>query len=616
MASALADPCSQASECAFRCSRLQLLWHVDFERKVLRGCAEWTVQRSDGYALTGDSKPKDVDDATVVLDTKALKIEAVRVEGKPATFSLCDEHHVFGQALKISLRPAGQGDGPFQVSIDYETSPESSACQWLSAELTAGKEHPYLFTQCQAIHGRALLPCQDSPGAKFSYEASVTVPEWATALMSARRGAAPAAAAKPPDASTRVFAFHQPVPVPAYLFAIAVGHLASREVGPRSLVWSEPSMVDEVAHEFAEVESFLQAAEEITGQPYIWGQYDLLCLPPSFPYGGMENPCLTFLTPTLIAGDRSLAGVVAHEVSHSWTGNLLTNHTWEHFWLNEGWTVWLERRIEAKMHGETWYAFSSLEANDSLQEAVSRYGDSHNFTKLVPTLRDIDPDDAFSCIPYEKGFQFIHFLGEVIGSKAFPEYVTAYIGEFKMKTLTSDEFKAFTISWCGGRGVDLSAVDWDEWLHAPGMPPVRLSLANVEGERAKELAAQWLRPQSEMDPSGCPEGAAAGAPQGWRHQHWLVFFGCLSSEIDSEPSHALSLERLLRMDEAYGFSASRNAEVVTHHREGRASLSASLALTRIAQHRCVAVAGRHERESNAVITMWGIFAWRHFRNMY
>uniref|UniRef100_A0A7S4BEG6 Peptidase M1 leukotriene A4 hydrolase/aminopeptidase C-terminal domain-containing protein n=1 Tax=Chrysotila carterae TaxID=13221 RepID=A0A7S4BEG6_CHRCT len=249
------------------------------------------------------------------------------------------------------------------------------------------------------------------------------------------------------------------------------------------------------------------------------------------------------------------------QVSHSWTGNLLTNHTWEHFWLNEGWTVWLERRIEAKMHGETWYAFSSLEANDSLQEAVSRYGDSHNFTKLVPTLRDIDPDDAFSCIPYEKGFQFIHFLGEVIGSKAFPEYVTAYIGEFKMKTLTSDEFKAFTISWCGGRGVDLSAVDWDEWLHAPGMPPVRLSLANVEGERAKELAAQWLRPQSEMDPSGCPEGAAAGAPQGWRHQHWLVFFGCLSSEIDSEPSHALSLERLLRMDEAYGFSASRNAEV-------------------------------------------------------
>jgi len=312
-------------------------------------------------------------------------------------------------------------------------------------------------------------------------------------------------------------------------------------------------MVAEVAYEFAEVESFIAAAETITSQPYIWGQYDLLCLPPSFPYGGMENPCLTFLTPTLLAGDRSLAGVVAHEVSHSWTGNLVTNRTWEHFWLNEGWTVWLERRIEAHLHGETWYGFNALEANSSLEEAIRGYGKEHNFTSLVPKLEGMDPDDAFSVIPYEKGFQLLHHLREVCGAAPFGEFVSAYFAAFKMKTVTSAEFRDFFIDWASVSEIDASSVDWDTWLLSPGFPPLAADFANPEGAKAEALAAMWLAPEATFTPTGEP--ADCELPDGWRHRHMLVFLGALSA------AGGLSEKRLKRMDELYGLSASKNAEV-------------------------------------------------------
>eukprot|EP00308_Calcidiscus_leptoporus_P016851 CAMPEP_0119404024 /NCGR_PEP_ID=MMETSP1334-20130426/143682_1 /TAXON_ID=127549 /ORGANISM="Calcidiscus leptoporus, Strain RCC1130" /LENGTH=377 /DNA_ID=CAMNT_0007427981 /DNA_START=59 /DNA_END=1193 /DNA_ORIENTATION=- len=300
-------------------------------------------------------------------------------------------------------------------------------------------------------------------------------------------------------------------------------------------------MVEVVAHEFAEVESFLSAAEKITKQPYIWSQYDLLCLPPSFPYGGMENPCLAFLTPTLLAGDRSLAGVVAHEVSHSWTGNLVTNRTWEHFWLNEGWTVWLERRIEAHLHGESWYGFNALAAHASLEEAVRGYGEEHNFTALVPALDGMDPDDAFSVIPYEKGFQLLHHLCEVCGADAFGDFVGAYISAFKMKTITSAEFRDFFTSWCAAREIDSSSVEWDKWLG---------------GRKGEELAKLWLGLEGAIDPSAAPPGASDGLPEGWRHRHTLVFLDQLSKHVQS-----LTSTKLHRIDELYGWTASKNSEV-------------------------------------------------------
>jgi len=554
------DPCTLANTEDAALKHLELDWQVDFSSHVISGCALWHVQII---------KPT----GKLLLDTKMLAVSRVLVDGLEASFELLAAHDAFGSALQVTLPVCASESLPtLKVACYYSTHPESSACQWLSEELTAGKKHPYLFTQCQAIHARALMPCQDTPGSKFTYSASVTVPSWATPLMSAisggpaastesasrkrargEAGAQPAADAPEP---TTTFSFEQTVPIPSYLLALAVGELHSRKIGPRSLVWSEPSMVEAAAHEFVDVERFLQAAETITGQEYVWGQYDILCLPPSFPYGGMENPCLTFVTPTLLAGDRSLAGVVAHEVSHSWTGNLLTNRTWEHFWLNEGWTVWLERRIEAHLHGEKWYDFGANERAADLTETIQQYGEGHSFTSLLPDLTGMDPDDAFSVVPYEKGFRLLHHLSEVVGRDAFFTFVRAYIARFKFKTLTSACFRDFFIEWCANASVDCSDVDWDTWLHEPGHPPVADRFSNEEGERALDVARRWIDPAAAVAPGGEPEGCGANAVEGWRYAHWAVFLNELGKEASK-----LSVDKLRKMDGLYDITSSRNAEV-------------------------------------------------------
>jgi len=316
-------------------------------------------------------------------------------------------------------------------------------------------------------------------------------------------------------------------------------------------------MVDAFAYEFGETERYIKAAEAITGQPYVWGACDLLCLPPSFPYGGMENPCLIFVTPTLLAGDRSLAGVVAHEVAHSWTGNLLTNHTWEHFWLNEGWTVWLERRIQARLDGEQWYEHGATDRALVLAETIEQFGAEHSFTSLTPILDELDPDDAFSVIPYEKGFLLLHYLSTITGAALFGEFVTAYISQFKFKTLTGADFRAFFTEWCTGKGIDSSAVDWEAWLINPGAPPVEMAFGNTVGAQASDLAKRWLKAEGEGEPEGC----TAEAVKGWMYAHWTVFLDEITSAIRSDSSRALSLSRLKRMDELYSLTASHNSEI-------------------------------------------------------
>lgn len=246
------------------------------------------------------------------------------------------------------------------VRIDYETSNRASGLQWLTPEQTLGKQHPYLFSQCQAIHARSVLPCQDTPAVKFTYEATVEHPKELTALMSALVE----------KKETGVTKFKQEVPIPAYLLAIAIGDLVSRPLGPHSNVWAEAGIVDAAAEEFSETDKMLKTASDICG-PYVWKQYDLLVMPPSFPFGGMENPCLTFVTPTVLAGDKSLADVVAHEIAHSWTGNLVTNKNFEHFWLNEGFTVFVETKIVGRLQGNKERDFHMLRNLTELKECVS-----------------------------------------------------------------------------------------------------------------------------------------------------------------------------------------------------------------------------------------------------
>ena len=468
------DKSTLASLSSYTFSHLELALTVDFDTKTLSGSATWTVV------------PTTITDE-LVLDTSAgLTVSSVSVCGMKVEHAMREPHVAFGMACVIPVpQTLREVDRELKVKIEYATGAESTALQWLPPEQTAGKQYPYMFSQCQAIHARALLPCPDAPTAKFTYEATVSVPEWATALMSAVSLGTAGESKK----GLRIFQFKQTVPIPSYLVAIAVGELKGVRVGPRSTVWAEPSVVESAAWEFAETEQYLLAGEAITGQPYVWGIYDILCMPPSFPYGGMENPCLTFATPTLLAGDRSLANVIAHgectwirtrplvppgsntmideahgalivrmfeyrrsaEIAHSWTGNLVTNETWEHFWLNEGWTRWLENRILVHCEGaggEDLYDFSMQESSTHLADAVREFGESSPLTALVPPLDGIDPDDAFSAVPYEKGLALLNLLTATIGGRiAFEGFCKAYIATFKFKTLTSADFRDFFLSW-------------------------------------------------------------------------------------------------------------------------------------------------------------------------
>src|ERR1043166_4918259 len=314
-----------------RVRHLELDLRVDFDQKILEGSVEVHFDLLSGNEL--------------VLDTRGLRIASV----EPAlSWEHGPEHAVLGRPLFIRV-----AEGTTCVRIHYATSPEASGLQWLDPPQTAGKRHPFLFTQSQAIHARSWIPLQDTPGVRVTYTANVRVPAGLRAVMAAGM-----------EGNGR---FDMPQPIPSYLIALAAGDLDFRELGPRSGVYAEPSVVDAAAYEFADTEAMIAAVEELYG-PYRWGRYDLLVLPPSFPFGGMENPRLTFATPTILAGDRSLVSLVAHELAHSWSGNLVTNATWSDFWLNEGFTVYVERRILEKLYGR---ARTEMEAFLGKRELVN-----------------------------------------------------------------------------------------------------------------------------------------------------------------------------------------------------------------------------------------------------
>ncbi|RLN52857.1 hypothetical protein BBJ29_005317 [Phytophthora kernoviae] len=482
---------------------------LDFASQQLKGYAEYTFHHSS------TSKP-----AVVVLDTHHLNVSNAFVDGKETTFTLAeDEHPVFGRALAVTVPSHAT-----KIRVDYTTTAASSGLQWLSKELTAGKTHPYLFTQCQAIHARTIVPCPDTPGCKFTYSATVTVPDWCTCLMSAIADAQGRKNHNNVDNTYQV-SFQQTVPIPSYLLAIVAGKLESVDLGPRSRVWAEPTVVTKAAHEFAQTEAFLQHAEEITGQEYVWKRYDLVCLPPSFPYGGMENPCLTFVTPTLLAGDRSLADVVAHEISHSWTGNLVTNRSWTDFWLNEGWTMWLERKIQTRIAQDPKaYDLKATMGLRDLVESVEEFGPKHPYTALVPNTDGIDPDEVFSSIPYEKGFNFLHFLSTVVGGHAvFDKFAQAYIQEFKFKTVTSGEFRVFFEKYFADKPEALRKIDWDTWFHSPGMPPVANKFDTTLTSQATKLGEQMA---NNSDPNTWTS-ASKNALKKWPASLWILMLDTL-----------------------------------------------------------------------------------------
>lgn len=476
-----------------KAEHLDLQLTLDFDKKVLEGFVEYTLCPT----ATGN----------YILDTKDLTIKKIQIDGQKATqWSIGEKDPVFGSPLTIDLTETTKGGndsaisrafrGSRKVRIYYKTSPEASACQWVDPASTAGKQYPYFFTQCQAIHARTLLPCQDCPAAKCTYTATIEAPGWSEVLMSAVRVQ---------RTFHGMFTFKQSVPVPSYLIAIVCGQMSSREISGRCAVWSEPSMVEAVAREFSETEEFLKAAEEITGLEYQWGRYDVLCLPPSFPYGGMENPCLTFVTPTLLAGDKSLADVVAHEISHSWTGNVITNHTWTHFWLNEGWTVWLERKILElcvtrktgdKAKGKDAFITSAQIGASHLKGSIEQFKKMgmQKYNRMVPSLAGVDPDDVFSAVPYEKGFAILYAIETQVGEKAFAVFAKKYIKTYKFKTITAAEFKTFVKT-----ELPQVKLDWEMWYYGEDLPEYPYKLESNSLQTASRLAQEFLTNKSKAN---------------------------------------------------------------------------------------------------------------------
>jgi leukotriene-A4 hydrolase len=461
------------------------------------------------------------------LDARGLEVSTVTsLSGSALSWEQLAADPILGTPLRIQIPEGATG-----VQLSYRTGPDASALQWLEPSMTHGGKQPFLFSQCQAIHARSVVPCQDTPARRVSYRASLSVPAGLVAVMAA----APTRSESKEGRTT--FHFEMPQVIPPYLLAFAVGDLASKELSPRSRVWSEPGLVDSAAWEFTDVERHITAAESLFGA-YDWERFDLLVMPPSFPYGGMENPRLTFLTPTLLAGDRSMVNVVAHELAHSWTGNLVTNVNAEHFWLNEGFTVFAERRILEALEGlEVAELHAALGRND-LDDAVARFekNGTPELTKLRTKLDGIDPDEAFSVVPYEKGYLLLRALEAAGGRANFDALLKSWLAKNRFGSVNTDDFIAHCEKSSPGL---LAKVHAMKWIDEPGIPADAPRATSKRLEGVKALLGTV--PETE-------------AVKSWSSIEWQLF-------LEWSP-RSMTADQLAQLDARFAFSTAKNTEVL------------------------------------------------------
>jgi aminopeptidase N len=515
------DPHSFARPWEASVRHLDLDLTVDFETRSIAGTAVIDLDRQPGAA-------------EVVLDTWGLEIEEVRDGGgAPAAFELGAANALLGRALRIALGPGSE-----RVTVRYRTSPDATALQWLEPRQTAGRRHPYLFTQSQAILARTWIPIQDTPSVRFTYDARVKVPPALVALMSAENPQR--------RSSDGVYSFRMPQPIPSYLMALAVGDLEFRELGPRSGVYAEPSVIADAAWELEPTESMIDAAERLYGE-YRWGRYDLLVLPPSFPFGGMENPRLTFVTPTILAGDRSLVSLVAHELAHSWSGNLVTNATWNDFWLNEGFTTYFENRIMEELYGRDRSEGLALLSRQELLTEIDRLGADSPDTRLELDLAGRDPDTAMTPVAYDKGYLFLRLIEESVGRERWDAFLARYFDRFAFHSMTTERFLVWLDQDLLARtpGVTLESLGVAAWIHGAGLPSNAPRPSSAAFTRVDAELARWR--------DGTP--AAELATQDWDTQARLHFVKRLPADVDRA--------RLAELDAALGLTATRNSEVLS-----------------------------------------------------
>lgn len=519
------DPHSFAEFEKVHITHMQLDLDADMSRQILSGHVLLDLDRPDPALLR------------LVLDTRDLDIHdvnAVDPEGEylPVSWRLGEDHDHLGRPLVILLP-----QGIARVRIDYSSRPEAFGLQWLSPEQTSSGK-PFMFSQSQPHYARTWVPLQDTPAVRYTFDATIRGPRDLLVVMGADGNRAERTA-------TGEYHFHMPEAIPSYLMAIAIGDLEFAGIGPRSGVFAEPQWIGPAAEEFDVLEEMIEIGENLYG-PYRWGRYDLLVLPPSFPFGGMENPRLSYVTPTIIAGDGSLLALVAHELAHSWSGNLVTNAAWRDLWLNEGFTVYFEARIMEALYGPEIRDMLAKLAWDGLLETLERVDMADR--QLVRDLSERDPEQAFMRVPYDMGRFFLDWLEHRFGRDALDGFLREYFNHFAFESISTEEFRDYArknlVEAHPGR---VTMAEIDEWLYEPGMPETALAI-RPESD-AFEQVDQW-RERLQTTEIGLDELPA----EDWSVHEWRHFLIGLEGALDADAMAA--------MDEQFSLVDEQNYEIL------------------------------------------------------
>jgi len=500
---------------------LHLDFDINFDEKKIKGVARHKMNN------TGVKE--------AIFDVQGLDIQKVTIgEGdeEETTFTIGKEDKLLGAPLTVDIK-----ENTEMVNIYYETTDKSQALDWLDPSLTGSKKHPFLYTQGQAILTRTWIPTQDTPENRITYSANVKVPSELLALMSANN---------PTEKNeSGEYSFKMSQPIPSYLIALAVGELEYARLGEKSGVYAEPYMIDAAASEFRDIPKMMDAAQELYGE-YLWDMYDVIVLPHSFPFGGMENPRLTFATPTLIAGDRSLVSVIAHELAHSWSGNLVTNATWDDFWLNEGFTVYFENRIMEKIYGKEVANMLALIEFQELEKSIDKMMSEGNNedTHLKLNLDERNPDDGMTDVAYVKGAFFLKTLEKTVGRKKFDAFLREYFNAHQFETLTSENF----IEYLNKNLLDKENIDFnvEEWIYGDGIPDNVVKIESDRFDNIQKLAKE-IKNGADIPKDLKREDKTT--------QEWLAFIRQFKGE--------LAKEKMIALDKQLNFRNSGNSEIMS-----------------------------------------------------
>ena len=493
---------------------------VDFATKKLTGVARLDINNKTGAD-------------TLILDSKDLKIDRITLGTKEQAtgFRFGQSSEFMGTELRIGIKKLSR-----QVNIYYSTSPAAGAVQWLAPEQTAGKNHPFLFTQNQPVFARTWIPCQDSPGVRMTYSADISVPQGLMAVMSASNGQ---------EISTDgSYHFEMPQAIPSYLIALAVGDIAFKAISDRAGVYAEPSVVGKAAAEFEDTEKMIAAAEKLYG-PYRWERYDIIVLPPSFPFGGMENPRLTFATPTVLAGDKSLVSLVAHELAHSWSGNLVTNSTWNDIWINEGFTTYFEHRIMEDLYGFDYKEMFAKLGYDNVISTIEKMGADNKATALRQNLDNGDPDNTNSAIVYDKGHLFLRTMETLVGREKWDAFLKGYFEKFAFGSMDSEKFINYLNEHLiAGDKALAEKLQVKKWIYEPGLPDNHIAVQSPALEKVKSQIAAFAGGTAAKDL----------ATADWNSPQWRYFVKNLPEK--------LTAAQLDDLEKNFQFSKTGNSEIL------------------------------------------------------